>query len=448
MTLDHTHDASRRSWVASANLAGADYPIQNLPFSVFRRSRTSEAYRGGIAIGDQILDLAALSDAGILDGAGARAAGSCADPALNALFALGRTAWSALRHAVFALLETDAAGREAAIACLVPQAEASYALPATIGDYTDFYTSYEHAGNVGRLFSSAANVVSSNFHWLPIAYHGRSSSLVVSGHPVRRPWGQYGFPGAERPAFGPSLWLDYEVELGFLVGTGNALGCAVPLAQAEDHLFGACLLNDWSARDIQGWEMAPLGPFLAKNFATTLSPWVVTMDALEPFRLAWTRAPGLPGPPPHLDTAGNRARGALDIKVEAWIETPDRHAAGHGPARLSQASFRSQHWTVAQMLAHHTSGGCNLLAGDLLGTGTISGPDEGQAGSMIELSRAGTQPVKLERAPDATEERGFLQDGDTVILKGFCEKPGFARIGWGECRGQILPAHPPGGPDS
>ena len=440
--LNHTHDAGRRSWLASANADGGDFPIQNLPFAVFRRVDSDEAFRGGVAIGDQIVDLAALGAAGVLTGAAASATAACRQPALNDFFALGPPAWQALRHGLFALLAHDAplAVASAVERCLVPQAAVDYRVPARIGDYTDFYTSFHHAQNIGRLFSAANDVVPLNFHHIPIAYHGRASSVVISGSAVRRPLGQSKPPDASTPTFGPCRWLDYELELGVFVGTGNALGSPVLLRAAERHLFGICLLNDWSARDIQGWEMQPLGPFLSKNFATTISPWIVTMEALAPYRVAWQRESRFPQPLPYLDDAFNREHGAFDIRLEVGLETAARKAAGVGPARLTQTSFRHQHWTVAQMLAHHTVGGCNLQSGDLFGSGTISGPTPPEAGAMMELSQAGRQPVRFDDGEGGIAERAFLQDGDAVVFTGWCERPGFARIGFGACRGTVLPS--------
>ncbi len=441
--LNHTHDAGARSWLASANAPGTDFPIQNLPVAVFRRADSGETFRGGVAIGDQIVDLAAMSALGILHGPAERAAQAvaqaCARPALNDFMALGPAAWRALRHGLFTLLDSSAASTSTTVgSCLVPQREAEYSVPTRVGDYTDFYTSYHHGLNIGKLFG--IEEVPLNFHHIPIAYHGRASSVVISGTPVRRPLGQSKAPGASAPSFGPCAWLDYELELGIFVGAGNALGSPVPLRDAESHLFGICLLNDWSARDIQGWEMQPLGPFLAKNFATTISPWIVTMEALAPYRTAWQREAPAPQPLPYLDSAATRTHGALDIRLEVGLETPSLRAAGVGPARLTRTSFRHQHWTVAQMLAHHTVGGCNLQPGDLLGSGTISGPTAEEAGAMMELSHAGRQPVRFEGGAGQVEERGFLADGDAVVFIGWCERAGFARIGFGECRGTVLPA--------
>ncbi len=435
-TLDETHDPSLRSWVASANAAGTDFPIQNLPFASFRRQGTEEAFRGGVAIGDQIADLAALARAGVFGGEAGRAAEAGAQPQLNALMALGPSAWRALRLALSRALREGAAEQAGLLACLVPQAEADYGLPARIGDYTDFYTSVYHATNIGKQFRPD-NPLLPNYKWVPIGYHGRASSIGVSGQQFRRPVGQTMPPGSAAPSLGPCKRLDIELELGVFVGAGNELGDPVVIGQAEDHVFGICLLNDWSARDIQAWEYQPLGPFLAKNFATTISPWIVTLDALAPFRAAWTRPADHPQPLPYLESDANRARGGFDLQLEALIETAAMRERGEAPARLSRTTFAHSYWSVAQMIAHHTVGGCNLAPGDLLGSGTQSGPaDEGEAGALIELSVGGTRPVKL----PSGEERTFLADGDRVVFRGWCERPGAARIGFGECAGTVLPA--------
>jgi fumarylacetoacetase len=440
MQLNHTHDPAAKSWLASANAAGCDFPIQNLPFAVFRHHKGDNSFRGGVAIGDQVIDLAQVSAVGCLDGLAAQAAAACAQTSLNDFFAMGPTAWQALRHGLFALLESHASGDkvDALRTCLLPQLSVAYTLPARIGDYTDFYTSIHHATNIGKLFRPD-DLVTPNFKWLPIAYHGRVSSIGVSGQKFRRPLGQVMAPGASRPDFGPCTRLDYELELGIFIGQGNPQGEQIPLGDAEQHVFGICLLNDWSARDIQFWEMAPLGPFLAKNFATTISPWIVTMEALAPYHQAWDRPAADPQPLPYLASRQNQAEGALDIQLEVWLETAQQRAQGQAPSRLSHTSFKHQYWTVAQMVAHHTVGGCNLQPGDLLGSGTISGPSAAQAGALIELAEGGRKPVTL----DNGEQRGFLQDGDAVILKGWCEKPGCARIGFGQSRGEILPALTP-----
>jgi len=437
VALNHTHDASARSWVDAANAAGTDFPIQNLPYAVFRRTGSTEPFRGGVAIGDQVLDLAALASGRQVGGLALDAARAAAQPALNDFFALGAAAWQALRHAVFALLRSDAPAATAddLRKCLVPQAEVEYTVPARIGDYTDFYTSIDHALNITRLFNPEGDVTP-NFRWIPTAYHGRVSTIGVSGQRFHRPMGQTMAPGAKAPTYHACARLDYELELGVWIGEGNAAGEPIPLERAEAHIFGICLLNDWSARDIQFWEMAPLGPFLAKNFATTLSPWIVTMEALAPYRQAWTRPAGEPQPLAYLESEANRASGAIDIGLEVWLESEKARDDRSGPSRLSRTSFRHQYWSVAQMVAHHTMGGCKLNPGDLFGSGTISGPGPGEAGAIIELTRAAQSPVTLANG----EQRGFLEDGDAVLLRGWCEKPGHARIGFGESRGTVLPA--------
>jgi fumarylacetoacetase len=441
MQRNHTHDPRARSWLASANLEGTDFPIQNLPFAVFRRRGSAEAFRAGIAIGDQVIDMAALATSNSLTGLAAQAAQQCAQPTLNAFMAMGPQAWQALRHALFALLEQDATPdmTRTLQASLVAQADAEYGLPTRIGDYTDFYTSLDHARNVGKLIRPD-DPVSANFRWMPIAYHGRVSSIGVSGQQVVRPMGQAMPPGASAPVYGPCARLDYELELGVFIGVGNAQGQAVGLGQSESHIFGICMLNDWSARDIQFWEMNPLGPFLGKNFATTISPWIVTTEALLPYRKPWSRPAADPQPLAYLEHAANREQGALDIELEVWLQTAQREQHGDAPARLSRTSFRHQYWTVAQMVTHHTMGGCNLQPGDLLGSGTISGPGPGEAGAMIELSLGGKAPIALSGGSGAAEQRAFLQDGDSVIFRGRCAAADAASIGFGECRGTILPA--------
>ena len=435
-TLNHTHNPAARSWLASAN-GHPDFPIQNLPFAVFSEHGKSPSPRGGVAIGDQVLDLRALQGHKLLQGPAAAALELAAMPSLNAFMASGPDSGRALRHALFALLSdtADAATQGVVRGCLLAQPDAEYRLPAQIFNYTDFYTSIHHARNVGRIARPDAPLTP-NFQWIPIAYHGRASSVVVSGTPLRRPMGQSMAPGATAPVYGPCARLDYELELGVFIGQGNAQGVPIGLAQAPDHIFGICLLNDWSARDIQFWEMAPLGPFLGKNFCTSISPWIVTMEALAPFRLPFTRPADEPQPLAYLDDAANRAQGVIDIQLEVAIETSAQRAVGGPPSRVSGTSFRHQYWTVAQMVAQHTMGGCNLQSGDLLGTGTISGPTPSEAGAIIELTKGGRELITL----DGGEQRAFLHDGDAVILRGWCDKPGAARIGFGECRGDVLPA--------
>ena len=433
--LNETHDPALRSWVASANHADADFAIQNLPFAVFRRCGSTEAFRGGVAIGDQVLDLAAVAKLGLFNGTAATALQAGAQDKLNALMALGHEAWSALRLALSRALRAGASEQAALQACLVPQSEVEYDVPARIGDYTDFYTSVYHATNIGKQFRPD-NPLLPNYKWVPIGYHGRSSSIGVSGQQFHRPQGQTMPPGATAPTLTPSKRMDIELELGVFVGSGNALGQPVPITEAEDHVFGLCLLNDWSARDLQAWEYQPLGPFLAKNFATTISPWIVTLEALAPFRTPFTRPADDPQPLPYLDSAANRAEGAIDIQLEVGLLTPKMQAVNEAPARICRTSYRHAYWTIAQMLTHHCVNGCNLQPGDLLGSGTLSGPTLDQAGALIELTQGGKNPLQLPNG----ESRVYLVDGDAVQLKGWCEKPGAARIGFGTCVGTVLPA--------
>lgn len=433
--LDATNDPRHRSWIESANTANCDFPIQNLPYAVFRRGNSNEAFRGGIAIGDQIVDLAALAKSAVFNTDAARGAHAGSRPTLNSLMQLGPKIWRALRHAVFDSLLEGSPLQAALKACLVPQSEAQYSLPARIGDYTDFYSSLYHATAVGRMFRPD-NPLLPNYKWVPIGYHGRSSSIGISGQSFSRPQGQRLPPGQSTPVVGPSSRLDFELELGVFLGAGNSLGTQIPLSDAESHIFGLCLLNDWSARDLQAWEYQPLGPFLSKNFATTISPWIVTLQALAPFRLPFVRPAGHPAPLTYLDSEANRAAGAIDIRLDASLQTAAMRERGDPPQRLSSTSFRHSYWTIAQLVTHHTLSGCNLVAGDLLGTGTQSGPAPEEAGSLLELSAGGSKPIQI----GAAERRTFLEDGDTVIFRGWCERPGAVRIGFGEARGHLLPA--------
>lgn len=434
-TLNETHHPALRSWVPTANTAGTDFPLQNLPFASFRRQGSSEAFRGGVAIGDQVLDLAAAAQTGVFTGLAATAAQAGAQDKLNALMALGAPAWSALRLALSRALREGAPEQAALQACLVPQASAEYGVPARIGDYTDFYTSVHHATNIGKQFRPD-NPLLPNYKWVPIGYHGRASSIGVSGQQFHRPKGQTLPPGATVPSLVPSQRLDIELELGIFVGSGNPLGEPVAMAEAEDHVFGLCLLNDWSARDIQAWEYQPLGPFLSKNFATTVSPWVVTLEALAPYRVAFDRPADDPQPLPYLDSATNRSQGAFDIQLQVGLQTPQMREAGHADATICRTSYRHAYWTVAQMVTHHTVNGCNLQPGDLFGSGTLSGPTLDQAGALIELTTGGKHPLTLPNG----ESRTWLQDGDAVVIRGWCEKAGAPRIGFGECVGTVLPA--------
>jgi len=406
--IDRTHDPELKSWVESANAPESEFPIQNLPYASFRR--TGEArVRVGVAIGDQVLD------AGEALGLGS----------LHAVMALPREGRAQLRQRISDFLARRSAGSES---FLTPATGVELLLPCPIGDYTDFYASIDHAANVGRLFRPD-NPLLPNYKWVPIAYHGRASSIVVSGTAVRRPRGQIVDAPGGPPVYAPSKALDYELEVGAFLGPGNAPGEPIPIAEAEDHLVGACLLNDWSARDIQSWEYQPLGPFLAKNFATSISPWVVTREALAPFRCAAPPRPaGDPLPLAHLDADG----GAYRIRLEVWL----RAAGMRQPQRVSQSDFSTMYWTLGQMIAHHASNGCPLRAGDLIGSGTVSGPERSNRGCLLEITARGKEPLEL--AGGAT--RRFLEDGDEVILRGWCEQAGFRRIGFGECRGVVLPA--------
>lgn len=430
MTTDHTHDPSLQSWVASAN-GHPDFPIQNLPFGVF--GPLAGAPRGGVAIGDMILDLRAVHEAGLLDEEAQAAAHACIGASLNPFLALGAGPRRALRDAVSALLQE---GSDERPHLLHRADDCILYLPAHVGDYTDFYAGIHHAEAVGKQFRPDAPLLP-NYKWVPIGYHGRASSVRPSGADVRRPNGQRK-PGAEtEPSFGPSRNLDYELELGIWVGVGNALGTAIPIAEAADHIGGFCLLNDWSARDIQGWEYQPLGPFLAKSFCTTVSPWIVTPEALAPFRAPQpTRPNDDPAPLPYLHDAADQAVGALDLELEVLLITPGMRKQGLAPHRLSIGSSLALYWTPAQMLAHHASGGCNLNPGDLMGTGTISAPTSDGSGSLLEITQGGRAPITL----PSGEERRFLEDGDEVILCARAKREGAAPIGFGPCRGIVAPA--------
>jgi fumarylacetoacetase len=433
--IDASHDPKLESWVESANAPNTDFPVQNLALSRFRRLKSDEPWRIGVAIGDQVLDMKLATqhcpwprEAEVL--LAHMSAGE-----LGAIMALGPDARALLRGVLSQALVRNSDQGPFLDLCLVPQDRVELSLPCEIRDYTDFYTGIHHAQAVGKL-ARPDNPLLPNYKWVPIAYHGRASSVVVSGTPLRRPLGQYSSDPTQPPQFGPSRRLDFELELGVLIGVGNELGHPMPLDDADNNWFGMVLLNDWSARDIQRWEYQPLGPFLAKNFGTTISPWVVTREALEPFRIPFERPAGEPQPLPYLDSMANRDHGGVDITLEVWLQTPAMNAKGMPAHRLTRSNFRHAYWTVAQMLAHHTIGGCNLRCGDLLGTGTISGPHECEGGSMLELSQGGRQALVL---PDG-QTRSFLADGDTVILRAYCEREGARRIGFGECAGTIRPA--------
>jgi fumarylacetoacetase len=434
--VNETHDPKLKSWVESANDPNSDFPIQNLPFGVFKRKGAEEEPHVGVAIGDHIVDVAACRGEGLFKGQTFTAALSCEVASINALMGLGADVWSPFRRRISELLDADkadAATRQAVEKSLVPMAAADMLMPVAIGDYTDFYASVFHATNVGSMFRPD-NPLLPNYKYIPVGYHGRASSIVVSGTTVHRPSGQTKNDDAEAPSFGTSKLLDYELEVGFFVGPGNVLGEPVSIGDAESSIFGLCLVNDWSARDIQKWEYQPLGPFLAKSFKTTISPWIVMLEALEPFRVpAFDRPAGDPQPLPHIDSSANRERGGIDLTLEVYLATPKMRVEKVAPLRISCGNFKDMYWTIAQMLTHHASNGCNLRPGDLLASGTVSGDSEDSRGCLLELTWRGTNPIQLPTG----EERRFLQDGDEVIIKGFCERDGFARIGFGECRGVI-----------
>ncbi len=431
--LDKTHDPGRQSFVASAN-GHPDFPIQNLPLGVF--SPEAGGARAGVAVGDHILDLQAALHAGLFDGEALRAAEAASGSALNGLLALGAAPRRALRARLSELLAADSPARGRVEQCLHPAAGCTLHLPAVIGDYTDFYVGIHHATNVGKLLRPG-NPLLPNYKYIPIGYHGRASSVLPSGTPVRRPRGQSKPRDKDFPVIGPSRRLDYELELGVWVGPGNALGEPVGITEAARHIAGYCLLNDWSGRDIQAWEYQPLGPFLAKSFATTISAWIVTPEALAPFRLPQPARPaGDPEPFPYLFDETDQREGALDLELEVLLLTPGLREKGLPPHRLASSNARHMYWTVAQMVVHHTSNGCNLRPGDLIGTGTLSGPDPGSTGSLLEATEGGRNPVRLASG----EERRFLEDGDEVIMKARGRRKGFAPIGFGACRATILPA--------
>ena len=427
--VDETHDAALSSWVPSANARGTDFPVQNLPLGVFRRRGTHDRPRIGVAIGDAIFDLYHAAQENLVTGADSLRE-ACEAPTLNPLMSLPHAHRLQFRHTLSSLLRS---GADASRTELVSHDDAEMLLPASIGDYTDFYASIYHATNVGKMLRPD-NPLLPNYKYVPIGYHGRASSIVVSGTTVPRPSGQTREDAAHPPVFGPTRRLDYELEVGFFVGRSNTQGEAVPIEHAGARLFGLCLLNDWSARDIQTWEYQPLGPFLAKNFSSSISPWVVTMEALAPFRVpAFPRAPGDPAPLPYLTDEADQAGGGIDVKLEVLLSSARMRAEGSAPVRISHSTLADLYWTPAQLLAHHTSNGCNLQPGDLLGSGTVSGEAKDARGCLLELTWRGAEPIQL----PSGETRRFLEDGDEVIMRGACEREGFARIGFGECRGII-----------
>lgn len=439
---DFTHDPSRKSWVESANNEDCPFPIQNLPFAVFEfRGRR----RIGVGIGYEILDLAACLEAGLLPGKWKDALGA---DRLNTWMASSVEERRELRHRLSRLLGADEEVDRAAVQkCLVPRSDANLVMPCEVRDYSDFYASIFHATNVGSMFRPN-NPLLPNYKHIPIGYHGRASSVVPSGTPIRRPVGQKA-PAEEggMPTRSPSALLDYELEVGFFVGQGNDLGTTIPISEAENHLFGMCLVNDWSARDIQKWEYQPLGPFLAKSFGTTISPWIVTMEALIPFRVpCFDRPEGDPQPLDYLTSEFNSQYGGVDIQLEVYLASQKMREANVDPMRLSRTSFTNMYWTIAQMLTHHASNGCNLRPGDLMASGTVSGPTRDQRGCLLELTWNGDAQNPLpgtDRTPielPTGEKRKFLEDGDEVVMKAFCQRDGFRKIGFGTCASEILPA--------
>jgi fumarylacetoacetase len=429
-----THDPTLHSWVESANDPNNDFPIQNLPFCVFSDDDTESLPRGGVAIGDQIVDLSVCAN--LFAGRAADAVFLAAAGVLNDLMALDAAHLSALRAELSTLLSGDGAthrGLRLPSNLLRPMDGVYLHIPARIGNYTDFYASIYHATNVGSMFRPD-NPLLPNYKYVPVGYHGRASSITLH-ESIVRPMGQTLPPGATEPVFGPTRQLDYEMELGVFIGHGNYLGDPIPIGEAAKNIFGFCLVNDWSARDIQSWEYQPLGPFLAKNFVTTISPWIVTCEALEPFRIpAYPRPDGDPMPLQYLSDPGDQASGGYDITLEVWLSSVAMREADIPPIRVSKGNFRDMYWTVAQLIAHHTSNGCDLRPGDLIGSGTVSGPDKGSRGSLLEMTWRGTEPLQLPTG----EERRFLEDGDEVIMRGYCERDGATRIGFGECRGTIV----------
>ena len=422
-----------RSWIASANDPATDFPIQNLPYGVFcHRQQT----RIGVAIGNQILDLHACADQGLLQGLPDELVKAVCEMRLNPLMSLGGHSWSALRSRLSALLNADAADsqtRDRVEPLLIAMNEATMQLPAEIGDYTDFYASIHHATRVGKLFRPD-NPLPPNYKYVPIGYHGRASSIVVSGNEIRRPCGQTRIAAAE-PFFGPSQSLDYELEVGVFIGPGNTMGQRIEIAEAEQHIFGLCLVNDWSARDVQSWEYQPLGPFLAKNFATTISPWIVPLEALGPYRVAaFERPAGDPAPLNYLASPLSHL-GGIDLTLEVYVESRQMRQTATAPALLGRGNLSDLYWTIGQLLTHHASNGCNLRPGDLLATGTISGPAEGSEGCLLEMKHR-AEPIRL----PSGEARTFLVDGDRVTFRAYSQKEGLPRIGFGECTGTIVGA--------
>lgn len=433
-SVNETHDTKLTSWVESAN-NDSDFPIQNLPLAIFRRKNSTETFRGGVAIGTYVLDMAALSSLELFSGDTKIAIEAAAESSLNNLMDLGAVINSALRLSLSRALRTGSELQNTFQSILISQADVEFSLPCQIGDYTDFYTSIHHATAVGKLFRPD-NPLLPNYKWVPIGYHGRSSTIDVSGQQFHRPVGQTKAPDTTAPTVGPCKRLDYELEMGAFIGKSTKIGDTILIQNAEDHLFGLCVFNDWSARDIQAWEYQPLGPFLAKNFASTISPWIVTMEALAPFRTAFSHPDDDPAPLPYLSSEQNTQRGGLDIDLSCFIETNHMRENNQPMAKLADSNFKYSYWTLAQLVTHHASNGCAMRSGDLLGSGTQSGPDQEQAGSLLELSNGGKHPITLPNG----EQRTFLEDDDSIIMRASCVRDGAVRIGFGEVVSTLLPA--------
>ena len=432
--LNETHDVNLTSWVNSAN-QGNDFPIQNLPFAIFRRKGSSEMWRGGVAIGSEVIDMAKLAELKLFSGDAQQAIEAASATTLNQLMELGYGINSTLRLALSRAFRTDSKLQQSLTSTLISQDKIEFGMPCQIGDYTDFYTSIHHATTVGKLFRPD-NPLLPNYKWIPIGYHGRSSTIGISGQSFHRPKGQTRAPEAERPTMGPSKRLDYELEMGLFVGKGTQMGDSIEIKTAEQHMFGICILNDWSARDIQAWEYQPLGPFLAKNFASTISPWIVTMEALAPYRVSFAHPKDDPAPLAYLSHEQNTQFGGIDIDLQCFIHTQKMRNNDDLPAMLSESNFKHSYWTLAQLVTHHSSNGCAMRAGDLLGSGTQSGPLEEEAGSMLELSQGGKRAINLPNG----ESRTFVNDGDSIIMRASCSRPGSPRIGFGEVVSTVLPS--------
>lgn len=433
--LNNTHNSDLKSWLKSAN-DHSDFPIQNLPFAIFTESEGKQNFRVGVAIGDQIIDMAKVHRLSVFPEF-TEFSEVFTEDSLNSFMSLSKSTWSKVREVLSKNLADDViVGKQVLLKdCLIKQDTVVYKVPANIGDYTDFYTSINHATNVGKLFRPD-NPLLPNYQWIPIGYHGRSSSIEVSGHSFKRPHGQLKAPDSDTPVLSPCKRLDYELEVGIYIGDGNELGTPIGIDDAEDHVFGLCLFNDWSARDIQAWEYQPLGPFLSKSFASTVSPWIVTMEALAPHRTKWERPTDHPQPLSYLDSVTHRENGGIDMKLEVLIETPKMRESKELPSKIASSNFKQSYWSVAQMLTHHTVNGCNMRAGDFFGSGTQSGTSQDSVGSLLEATKGGKESISLSNG----EERTFLEDGDSVIMRGYCESEGYPRIGFGEAIATVLPA--------